>query len=339
MKKYVCAIVGCGRIASTMDDDPKRKNISTHAGAFKNNKLTHLKFAAEPNITRRNKFKKKWNIERMYCSYEEMFSKENIDIVSICTHADLHVDITKLAVRSGVKGILCEKPMACTIEEAIEIKKLVAGSGVVFGMCHVRRTYLGIKKAKQLIDSGKIGKIQSVHIVYCAGISNQAIHILDTLRYLIYYEVDQLLCCHHQKISIPGELNITGFMISKTGVPCTIQTVARENYTAEEIHLFGEKGKIVIDHMSSGIAHYVARKSKRFGNFKELSLKQEFSLEEGPRMSELVDNLVFSIEGKSKVLSSVDDGLSSVSMVSGLIESCYKKVPIKYNQISKNIKI
>jgi len=49
--------------------------------------------------------------------------------------------------------------------------------------------------------------------------------------------------------------------------------------------------------------------------------------------------LVFSIEGKSKVLSSVDDGLHSVSMVSGFIESCYKKVPIKYNQISKNIKI
>ncbi len=116
------AIVGCGRIASGFDDDPKRKSsIATHAGAYKFLKNeVDLICASDIDELKLKNFGEKWDIKKLYVDYKEMLAKEKIDILSICTWASSHFEICKEAVNNGVRAIFCEKPIAESLAEADE---------------------------------------------------------------------------------------------------------------------------------------------------------------------------------------------------------------------------
>ena len=53
-----------------------------------------------------------------YADYREMFAKENLDVVSVATPDHLHVDPVCDASDAGIRGILCEKPLANSVAEA-----------------------------------------------------------------------------------------------------------------------------------------------------------------------------------------------------------------------------
>ncbi|MBI2252254.1 MAG: Gfo/Idh/MocA family oxidoreductase [Armatimonadetes bacterium] len=339
MTKYSCAIIGCGRIASTIDDDLMRKNISSHAGAYDKNLRTIITCAADINSENLKKFGKKWNVSHLYSSYEELFKKEKVDLVSICTPSNTHLNILKTAVESRVKGILCEKPISFTLNEADKMIKICYKNNVKLGLCHVRRWYLGVKKVKDLIDNGALGEIQSVLIVYCAGLANQGVHIFDTLNFLLNFSPIYVNFEYNNENFESGDMNLSGFILFQKDIPCQLNAVSRQFYTAEEIHLFGTKGKIILEHMSSQVNYYKVRSSFRFSNYSELFLEQSYELEEGPRMEAVLENMLNAMEGKEKLRCGGLDGRKALAITSALLESYYKKDKIYLDKQDLNIKI
>jgi len=93
---------------------------------------------------------------------EEIWKREDIQAVSICTPDRLHLEPTLAAVASG-KAILLEKPLATQVEEAEQIVQAVREAGLFLLPGHVLRFDTRCYLARQSILEGKIGPIQSIY--------------------------------------------------------------------------------------------------------------------------------------------------------------------------------
>lgn len=112
---------------------------------------------------------------RSYSSYTEMIEREKrlpeserMDFVSIVTPNHIHFDPAKLALESGFHVII-DKPLTLTLAEAKQLKKVVDKTGRVLAVTHAYTGYPMVKEARQLVASGKIGKVRKVYVEYPQG--------------------------------------------------------------------------------------------------------------------------------------------------------------------------
>jgi predicted dehydrogenase len=96
---------------------------------------------------------------------EDIFAREDIDVVNICTPNNLHKDMIIKAIKSG-KHVYCDKPMVISSEEAEEVILELKKNNVINQVAFHNRFYPAIIRAKQLIDEEKIGRVLSFRTVY-----------------------------------------------------------------------------------------------------------------------------------------------------------------------------
>lgn len=118
---------------------------------------------------------------RVYASYAEMAKAEGalpvgerIDFVSIVARNDLHFPVAKAFLEAGIH-IVCEKPLAFSLAEAKELKKLVDQSGLVFALTHNYTGYPMVKEARAMVKAGKLGRILKIVAEYPQGYAIGAI--------------------------------------------------------------------------------------------------------------------------------------------------------------------
>ena len=118
--------------------------------------------AAERDQRRRDAFVERYGIAAAYADAEEMLRKERLDIVGISTNTKGRADLTVLAVECGAKGIMTEKPMAYTLEEADRMVKACADAGVPLVCGCITTNHPAFGTAKELVKSGALGDIVSI---------------------------------------------------------------------------------------------------------------------------------------------------------------------------------
>ncbi len=91
-------------------------------------------------------------------SWEEVISREDIDLVDICTPGNMHLPIA-LAAAASRKIIFCEKPLANTVAEAKQMLEAARANGCVHMLCHNYRRVPAVALARELISAGRIGEI------------------------------------------------------------------------------------------------------------------------------------------------------------------------------------
>ena len=118
---------------------------------------------------------------RVYTSYAEMAKAEGalppgerIDFVSIVTRNDLHFPVAKAFLEAGIH-VVCEKPMAFSLAEAKELKKVVDESGLIFALTHNYTGYPMVKEARAMVKAGKLGRILKIVAEYPQGYAVGAI--------------------------------------------------------------------------------------------------------------------------------------------------------------------
>jgi predicted dehydrogenase len=89
--------------------------------------------------------------------WRQIIADPEIDIVDICTPNDTHSEIAIAAARAG-KAILCEKPLARTVQEAQKMTASVKRAGVPNMVCHNYRRIPAIALAREMIERGEIGE-------------------------------------------------------------------------------------------------------------------------------------------------------------------------------------
>ena len=146
------------RMAANLDG-----KIELVAGAFSSNpeksKLSGEDFFLDPS--------------RVYGSYEEMALAEvaredGIDFVSIAVQNHLHYAVAKTFLEAGIH-VICDKPLALSLEQGKELRDLVEKTGVVFALTHNYTGYPMVKEARRMVKDGELGRILKIVAEYPQG--------------------------------------------------------------------------------------------------------------------------------------------------------------------------
>ncbi|MDQ4140477.1 MAG: Gfo/Idh/MocA family oxidoreductase [Bacteroidota bacterium] len=100
-------------------------------------------------------------IEKSYGNFDNMLADPEIEVVHICTPNFLHYPMAKAALLAG-KHVVCEKPLANTVEEAQELVELAAKTGLVNAIHFNLRYYPLIRHMRAMRVKGELGNVHSV---------------------------------------------------------------------------------------------------------------------------------------------------------------------------------
>ena len=146
--RFRAAIVGCGRMAHG------------HANAYNRDPRIDLVACADIFEDAAARFAGEFNIAAQYTDFTEMIAREQPDIVSICTHHQLHAPMTIETARIGSpKAVLCEKPIALDLESADAMIAACEASGTLLLIGHQRRFGGQYVAAQKAVASGRLGDV------------------------------------------------------------------------------------------------------------------------------------------------------------------------------------
>lgn len=189
---------------------PKRKDFrigSIGAGAIvRNCHLVSYKDAGfnpyaitSLNRSESEEVAKAFNIPKVYDSWEELINDKEVEILDIAVPPDKQLEIIREVVKQKhIKGVLCQKPLAMNLQEAIQIVKLCEEAGIKLGVNSNMRYDQSIRALKTLLNENYFGEIVLATIEMRAiphwqeflkkydriEILNMGIHHIDSFRYL-----------------------------------------------------------------------------------------------------------------------------------------------------------
>ena len=150
---------------------------------------------------------------KVYAGVDELLADPEIDAVSVCMANAFHAEISIKALKAG-KHVLCEKPMAVSLEECEAMVAAAKESGKRLMIGHNQRLAPAHKKAKEILSSGAMGRVITFQTTFghkgpemwsmdksantwffkkaSASFGSRAdlgIHKIDLMRYLIGSEI------------------------------------------------------------------------------------------------------------------------------------------------------
>ncbi|CAN7711428.1 Gfo/Idh/MocA family protein [Paenibacillus sp. LjRoot56] len=146
MSKIKVAVIGCGSIS-------KHRHIPEYAS----NSNVELVAFVDPIIERAQHYAELHG-GKAYSNYVDMLKAEKVDAVSVCTPNYLHAEISIAAANAGAH-VLVEKPMATTAAESEAMIEAAKKNGVFLMVGHNQRLMPPHVKAKEILESGKLGKV------------------------------------------------------------------------------------------------------------------------------------------------------------------------------------
>jgi len=158
MSKLRVGIIGTGK-KKPRGDSTGFAMAYEHANGYL--ALGNCEIVSCADIVRENAeaFAAVYKVPKIYTDYQEMLSKESLDIVSICTWTHLHSKMVIDCAKAGVRAIHCEKPMADTWGGAKRMYEECKKHNVQLTFNHQRRFGKPFRMARELLKSGEIGQL------------------------------------------------------------------------------------------------------------------------------------------------------------------------------------
>ena len=189
MKTYRVAIVGLGRMGSTIDEEvvgyPSITLPYSVAASCKASERLELVAGSDLVEEKRRAFGEKWGVAALYEDYLEMIEVERPDMVAVCTKGVLHAEMGLAVARAGVPMLYLEKAMACSMAEADAVRDACREHGTVFNTGVLRRFDNRYHAARALIAQGEIGKVSVAVHFSRSNLLHGHVHSIDTLSYLL----------------------------------------------------------------------------------------------------------------------------------------------------------
>ena len=249
------AIIGCGRISERHAEHISRLGVLSAVCDIVPEKAEQLA----------SKFK-----SRAYVSMEELLANHtDLDVVSICTPNGLHASHAIVAFRAG-KHVLCEKPMALSIQECSEMIREAEKANRRLFIVKQNRFNPPVAALKRVIDEGRLGRIFSVQLNCFWNRTNdyylnswkgtkaldggtlftQFSHFIDLLYWLVgdVKDVSAFVANYHHKGVIEFEDAGTAILLFYSGAIGTINFTVNSHDSNMEgsLTIFGEKGTVKI---------------------------------------------------------------------------------------------
>ena len=271
------AIIGLGRIAWRMEDDPLRAKPCTHVGAY----LKHgcrIQAGCDVDEKARQDFSKRYGVESLYDDYRQMLQQEQIDLLSISAYATERHAMVMAAIKQNIPAIFCEKALATSLEQADEMVAALEASNTTLVTGHMRRWASDYQRVKWMIDNETIGRILSVNVLFSGSLIHTGSHAFDVLNWWF----GAPLSAQGRVISKAKKDRQSGYRYSgkkladgggvgrihfANGVVATIEGQVKD-YFIFEFDIVATKGRIRIG--NDGLGLYRPAASERMSGFDEL---------------------------------------------------------------------
>jgi predicted dehydrogenase len=145
-------IIGCGKVTTMF-----------HLKAIGDVDVVEVTTVADPNKKRMEDVKKKVKASQGYLDYRELLSDPDVDAVVVNTPPRFHERMTLEAVRAG-RHVLCEKPLALSVEGCRHIQQAQTATGLVIHPVHNYAFTPCLEKGLQLIAAGEIGELTGLQL-------------------------------------------------------------------------------------------------------------------------------------------------------------------------------
>lgn len=327
MKRYRAAIIGCGRIGSLFDDDPKRKGMASHAGAYTSCRQTVLAAACDLREDRLKLFGKRWGVQALYPDYRAMLREVRPELLSVCTWADSHLEVVQAACEAGVKAIFCEKPLADTLEHAKALIASCQRHRVALAVDFWRRWDPFHQRLAGLISQGRLGRLEKVVCHYASGVANSGSHLFDLLRWF----VGDLETVQAFPTADPEETDPSpdGWMQFRSGARGALFGYPRGHHYLFELDLMGSKGRVRVSEAGNRVELWTAGPSKWFSGLRDLQLR-EATVRRGPQtaLRYAVQDLVRCLRQGTPPQCTGEDGLRSMELVNAIQQSLSMGRPV-----------
>lgn len=265
MDKLRFAIIGCGRISYK------------HVEALCNNKDKAVLVAVcdvikDKAVAKHDEYISKSGLNctvNVYTDYKEMLEKEQIDVVTIATESGYHPAIAIYCMNKG-KNVICEKPMALSIEDADKMIKCSKENNVKLCISHQNRFNKSIRQLRSAIEKNRFGRLinGTARILWNRNMDyykqapwrgtwkldggtlmNQCIHNIDLLQWMLGGEIDTVYAqCDTFLRDIEAEDYGAVVVRFKNGAIGLIEGSAcvYPKNLEETLSIFGEKGTACI---------------------------------------------------------------------------------------------
>lgn len=212
---------------------------------------------------------------KLVTDYKEFVNDKNVDIAVIVTPDQTHEEITNAFLYAG-KDVLCEKPMALTMEECYSMMKAEKESGRRLMIGQVCRFTPAFIMAKELVSSGRIGELYFVESEYAHdylkargvdewrvtperhGIIGGGCHAIDLLRWIAGNPTEVTAHSVHKLLKDwpAPDTSVAIFKFPSDVIGKVFVSIScKRDYTMRSV-FYGTKGTIICDNTSTELTLY-----------------------------------------------------------------------------------
>jgi predicted dehydrogenase len=320
---YKAALIGCGNIGAGVERYSAKIQPWAHASVLTENPRTELAALVDGDPAKREKAHGNFPNAPLFADAREMFETVQPDIVVIATPTSSHKALTLMAVEYRVKAIVCEKPIAETIEDGEEMIRACHAAGIPLFINHIRRFDPVIRAAKARLS--EIGEVTQADARYTRGIHNNGTHTIDLLRFFLG-DIVAVSGTRNEKTEtftdLPGDQNIDGILFFASGARAAIQSFDYKDYSIFDFDWYGRTGLISLRHFGFRVEVTGVKDCSAFVGHKELDeLYVERSGETRSFMAPMMQHVVDCLDGKDTPVGAGEDGLAALRVIAALEES------------------
>lgn len=317
-KYYRAVIIGAGRIGAFYSSPKDKTGITTHAHAYKQEKRIKLVGFVDIDKQKVQKAARIWG-GKAYTNIDEMFKKENPDIVSICTPDKIHEKILKTCLKYKPRLVFCEKPLTTDVKSAEYFIKAYNEAHIVLAVNYLRRWNQSIINLKKKIEKNQFGQPLNIIGIYNKGILHNGSHLIDLLRYL-FGEIAQAIPLSARIDWQKTDPTMDAFLKFSNGSVAHIVAADCRQYEIFELDLLFIKGRICFCKSGNEIKYYQVVDDKQTKGYKQLFFMHRENTNLKSTLLKAIPNLINYLEKKENLFCSGTDALATQKICQGLIE-------------------
>jgi predicted dehydrogenase len=272
--------------------------------------------------------------------WQKTVSRDDVDVVLVCTPPDSHLDISVAAMQAG-KDVLCEKPLTRTVAEAERLVAVAQETGRILKCGFNHRHHPAVWEAKARFDKGEFGKPLFGRAVYGIGgrpgfekewradpkiafggqLGEQGIHAVDLFRWFFgeFVEATGFTSAAYLPIA-PLEDNGFGLFRTAKGAIVSVHASLTQWRNTFSFEVYGEDGYIRVDGLGGSYGTETLRVANKDLHGPFVETVTEFRGADRSWHEEWKE-FARAIENRVAPLGDGRDGLAAMRLVTAVYES------------------
>jgi UDP-N-acetyl-2-amino-2-deoxyglucuronate dehydrogenase len=312
-----------------------------HANALKKTQMLKLVTCYTRTQDKAKKFAQE-NKCAFETTYEDVLARKDVDAVILCTPHTTHTPMAIQAANAG-KHLLIEKPLALSVNECKKIISAFEGAHLVLSVCQDRRFWGSVRKIKQMITSGDVGKLILGEANYLnpsgfgitpdkwrwyksespgGPLSYLGVHMIDTLRFLFDPSVVEVIATL-DKMGVKAEIDDIALLRLKFAngsyaFSASVFTTPRTTY----MNVFGTQ-------MNLFLIEKMGLYSQKLGS----DAREKVEYEEVDPIQKEEEDFALAVQEKRKPEVDGHEGMANVAVIEASIKSSKERRPVQIKEV------